>query len=75
MSASSTSASVNMTGCYVVNTVSEWGQDGHQHTARHVLPLPQPDRQCAADHEVRFCPFWISYIWADDDFQRIENQF
>ena len=31
----------------------------------------------AADHEVRFVqtPFWISSIWADDDFQRIENQF
>ena len=31
----------------------------------------------AADHEVRFVqtPFWISSIWADDDFQRIENHF
>ena len=32
----------------------------------------------AADHEeVRFVqtPFWISSIWADDDFRRIENQF
>ena len=32
----------------------------------------------AADHEeVRFVqtPFWISSIWADGDFQRIENQF
>ena len=33
----------------------------------------------AADHEeeVRFVqtPFWISSIWPDDDFRRIENQF